>query len=208
MALFRTLETPRLCLREPRPADAEAVFAAYAGHAEVLRYLGWRSHASVEDTRRQLGYDTHRWLKHSAWVWMLAQREPGAPAFGQVELVPASYPAEESHALRLGYVMGEALRGQGLMSEAVHAVLVHAFDRLQPVWRIEALCDVDNPASARLLERVGMQREGRVRRGVVHPNLSAEPRDAWLYALTRGDPLPCPAAPASATPRAGAAQSR
>jgi [ribosomal protein S5]-alanine N-acetyltransferase len=191
----RQIDTPRLCLRDPRPADAPDMFAAYAGQAEVLRYLGWRPHASVADTARHIGFETHRWLKGSAWVWVMTMREPKVPAspasktspvFGQIELVPMSHPSEQAHHLRLGYMMAPAQRGQGLMTEALQALLPLAL--AQPgVWRVDALCDVDNPASAAVLARVGMQREGCLRRVVRHPLAADTPRDAWVYALTRDD---------------------
>jgi ribosomal-protein-alanine N-acetyltransferase len=50
------------------------------------------------------------------------------------------------------------------------------------VW---ATCDVDNVASARLLERVGMEREGVLRQWLVHPNLSEAPRDCLCYSIVK-----------------------
>jgi [ribosomal protein S5]-alanine N-acetyltransferase len=48
---------------------------------------------------------------------------------------------------------------------------------------------VDNVASARLLERVGMEREGVLRRWLVHPNLSEAPRDCLCYSRNERWPL-------------------
>jgi RimJ/RimL family protein N-acetyltransferase len=44
---------------------------------------------------------------------------------------------------------------------------------------------VENVASARVLEKVGMVREGVLRRYIVHPNIGPEPRDSIVYARTR-----------------------
>lgn len=195
MALPRLIDTPRLHLRDPRADDAQAAFDAYAGDPQVLRYLGWHPHASVQATRDQFSYDVHRWLKGSAWVWVMTRKAgDGAPpgqagcVFGQIELVPQSHPSDQAHHLRLGYLMARSHWGQGLMAEAVQAVLQAALE--QPaVWRLDALCDVDNHASAALLQRVGMVREGCLQRVVRHPNVSAVPRDAWVYARVR--PGPC-----------------
>ncbi len=46
-------------------------------------------------------------------------------------------------------------------------------------------CAVDNAASATVLEKSDLVREGRLRRYIVHPNVSDEPRDVYLYARTR-----------------------
>jgi len=53
------------------------------------------------------------------------------------------------------------------------------------IYRVWATCDVDNVASARLLERVGMEREGVLRRWLVHPNLSEAPRDCLCYSIVK-----------------------
>ncbi len=193
----RQIRTQRLLLREPRPADAEALFIEGLGSVEVLRHMGLRQHALVEQTRQQLSFDIQRWIKQSAWLWVVARPTPDQPdglALGQVELTPMSFPGGESHHLRLGYVLARPHWGQGYMSEAVRAVLQAAW-ALPAVWRVDALCDVDNAASLALLQRVGMQCEGRLGRVVQHPQAADTPRDAWLYALTRdassaGEPTP------------------
>jgi RimJ/RimL family protein N-acetyltransferase len=53
------------------------------------------------------------------------------------------------------------------------------------VYRVWAACDIDNIASARLLESVGMQLEGTLRRWLVHPNVSDSPRDCLCYAIVQ-----------------------
>ncbi|MDP9309700.1 MAG: GNAT family N-acetyltransferase, partial [Chloroflexota bacterium] len=84
----------------------------------------------------------------------------------------------------LGYVLMRAAWGQGLMPEATAAVMNWALAQPE-IFRVWALCDIENRASARVLEKVGMQREGLMGRGVLHPNISDEPRDCWLYAKVK-----------------------
>lgn len=219
MEMPRLIDTPRLLLRDMRPADAPDVYAAYGSDLAVLRYLGWDLHESVEDSRRLVGYNIHRRMEGTAWIWGMCQRAGHARAnrvFGQIELVPMSHPTDLAHHLRLGYLMATNHWGQGLMSEAARAVLEQAFE--EPcVWRVDALCDLDNHASANLLARIGMRREGCMRRAVMHPNVGSAPRDAWVYAMSRDDwemqlkrqAVPAAAAnPASAAARACAGQNR
>lgn len=181
MQMPAELETPRCLLRKPQPGDAHAAFAAYAGDPRVTRYLGWTPHESVSDTRRQISYDLFRWLKKSAWTWMVVLRESGQLA-GLVELAPA---IGQPHRARMGYLLGAAYWDRGLMSEAAGAVLREALSQPE-LFRVDAVCDVDNPASARVLEKIGMRFEGRLGRYILHPNLSPEPRDVLLFAATRG----------------------
>ncbi len=180
----RVITTARLMLRMPGPADAQRVFERYGRDERVVRYVNWRPHQTLTDSRNLVNFDIHRWLKGSAWVWMLAPVGSDSDVFGQVELLPMSYPSEAAHHLRLGYLMAASHWGQGYMQEAVAAVLDVAF-AMPGVWRVDALCDTDNAASIRLLERSGMQREGCMRRAVRHPNVSEEPRDVWVYARVR-----------------------
>ena len=84
----------------------------------------------------------------------------------------------------IGYVLARAYWGQGLMPEAVSAV-VSLILADASMYRVEAFCDIENTASARTLEKAGMLREGVMRRFIIHPSLSGEPRDCYLYALTK-----------------------
>jgi RimJ/RimL family protein N-acetyltransferase len=53
------------------------------------------------------------------------------------------------------------------------------------VHRVWATCDVDNPRSARVLEKAGLSREAVLRAWGVRPNVSPEPRDMFMYAKVR-----------------------
>lgn len=171
------LETPRLRLRPPALDDAEHVFKAYARDAEVTRYLLWRPHAHVDSVRQFLASHLAARAEGRVVSWMLtAPGEPGV--LGMVELRP------DGHRVEMGYVLARAYWGRGLMTEAVRTVVETAL--AQPdVYRVWAVCDVDNAASARVLEKAGLEREGRLCRWSVHPNVGPEPRDSWCYARVK-----------------------
>ena len=70
------------------------------------------------------------------------------------------------------------------MTEFLTEVAVWALS--QPsVFRISAVCDVENIGSARVLEKSGFVREGLLRRWLLHPNINDEPRDCYSYARVR-----------------------
>ena len=73
---------------------------------------------------------------------------------------------------------------RGLMTEALAEVARWAMGQPE-IWRIGAVCDTENLASARVMEKSGMIREGVLQRWMLHPNVSLEPRDCFSYALTR-----------------------
>jgi RimJ/RimL family protein N-acetyltransferase len=90
----------------------------------------------------------------------------------------------KGHMVNIGYVLARNQWGQGLMPEAVRALKAEALG-LPEIFRVEATCDVDNRASARVLEKSGFLLEGRLARFTVHPNLDVKPRDCLLYAACR-----------------------
>ncbi|HEV2121292.1 MAG TPA: GNAT family protein, partial [Chloroflexota bacterium] len=53
------------------------------------------------------------------------------------------------------------------------------------VHRVWATCDVENTASRRVLEKLGFELEGTLRRWAVHPNISPMPRDSHCYSRIR-----------------------
>ena len=171
------IDTARLHLRPPMLQDADAIFAAYCQDPEVCRYMMWTPHASVDDTRQFIDWCIGAWAGDAIFPYMLVRRD-GAQVIGMLDA--------RLHAQRLniGYVLARPHWGQGYAPEAVRAVTDLALQ--QPgLFRVEATCDVDNHPSARALEKSGFAREGRLARHTVHPNLSAEPRDCWMYAQTR-----------------------
>ena len=172
-----TIETRRLRLRSPVIEDAETIFTTYAQDAEVTRYLTFRPHQTPNDTREFLRRCAAGWAGDGPFTWIITVREDGRLA-GAIDIRP------QGSRVELGYVLGRADWGRGFMTEVVRAVSDWAL--AQPdVHRVWAVCDVDNRASARVLEKVGMLREGRLRRWSVHPNVSATPRDCWCYALVK-----------------------
>jgi RimJ/RimL family protein N-acetyltransferase len=84
----------------------------------------------------------------------------------------------------IGYVLARAYWGRGYVPEAARSVVDWGLSQ-DGIFRVWALCDVDNLASARVLEKIGMSREGTLRRWMLHPNLSDEPRDAYCFSVVK-----------------------
>ncbi len=172
-----TFETQRLILRPPVLTDADAIFARYGQDPEVSRYMPWRPHADTGDTQAFLSSCLERWGTGSGFPWALIRKEDHH-LIGMIELGIGGHRAD------IGYVLARAYWGQGYMTEAVRVVVDWAL-RQPGIYRVWAVCDVENVASARVLEKVGMHREGVLRRWSTHPNRSTEPRDSYSYAITK-----------------------
>jgi RimJ/RimL family protein N-acetyltransferase len=70
------------------------------------------------------------------------------------------------------------------MTEALIEV-VHWALRQPAIFRIGAVCDVENIGSARVMEKARLLREGVLRRWLVHPNIRDKSRDCFSYARVR-----------------------
>lgn len=81
----------------------------------------------------------------------------------------------------IGFGIVQAMWGQGYMTEACEAVVEYGFSDMG-LRRVEARCQITNPASARVLEKIGMKREAVVRDRV---HSKAPEEDFWLYAIER-----------------------
>ena len=172
-----TVETLRLLLRRPVPSDAEAIFQAYAQDREVTRYLVWVPHSSIETTQKFIAFCQDRWTSAVAFPYVITGKQDGQ-LLGMIEVRPNGHRAD------FGYVLAREYWGNGFMPEAI-AALAGITLRMPAIYRMEATCDVENKASARALEKAGFSREGLLRRYMIHPNISPEPRDSFLYALTK-----------------------
>lgn len=168
--------TSRLLLRKPRPEDASAIFTAYAQDPEVTRYLAFRPHQDLNETHQAVARFLDGWRTGKSYCWLIFRRDEG-------ELIGA-IAAREDQGINLGYLIARPYWRRGFMSEAIAAIVDWAF--AQPsVFRVWAVCDLENEASARVLERSGFHQEGILRRWSLHPNVSDIPRDCYCYARTR-----------------------
>ena len=178
MMLPELIQTQRLTMRAPCKDDAAPVFEAYTQDPEVARYMVWRPHRSIEETEAFIAYCMQGWADGLRRPYVLTRRGDEASPIGMVEarMLP--------HGIDLGYVLQRQYWGSGFMSEAIVAVTEAAL-RLAACFRVQATCDTENQSSARVLEKAGFVREGRLGRHLVLPNLGAEPRASFMYARCR-----------------------
>jgi len=170
-------ETRRLLLQPATRADAAVAFESYTANPAVSRYMTWRPHRSVAESEQFLRRCEDVWERREAFPWSLWLKADRSFA-GVLEA------RVKAHAVNIGYVLVPRLWRQGLMSEAVSGLIDWALAQPE-IFRVWAVCDVDNVASARLLASVGMQLEGTLRRWLVHPNLGDSPRDCLCFAIVK-----------------------
>jgi ribosomal-protein-alanine N-acetyltransferase len=157
-APFPTLHTQRLVLREIVHADAPTLLAVHSD-TQHMRWFGTDPLADLDAARKLVDTFAGWRLQANPGVrWGLELR--GTPG-----LVGSCGLFGWNRAWRrclLGYELARGHTGQGLMHEALQAVLGWGFDSMK-LHRIEALVHPDNAPSLAVLARLGFVQEGRLR---------------------------------------------
>lgn len=171
------IETDRLVLRKPRMDDAPAIFAGWTQDPEVTRYLTWRPHRRLGQTESFLQSCLAAWASGTRFPYVITLKENG-------QIVGMIDPRLEGSKVGVGYGLARSHWGKGYMTEATRAVIDWAFQQPE-IDRVYATTDVENVGSRRVMNKAGMRCEGILRKYIVHPNISDEPRDSYMYAIVK-----------------------
>ena len=168
------MQTERLVLRRPVPADAEAIFARYSSDPEVTRFLGWPRHSDLRETVGFIQFSDHEWRNWSAGPYLIESRATGALLGG------TGLSFETPSRASTGYVLARDAWGQGYATEALRAMVGIACRTA--LYRLYALCHPEHVPSQRVLEKCGFVREALLRRYTEFPNYRrGEPGDVLCY---------------------------
>ena len=147
------LFTQRLTIRPFTQGDA-AFILELVNDADWLRFIGDKHVKTIDDAQRYLrDGPLAMFAKHGVALCRVERRSDGA-ALGMCGLIKR----DTLDDIDLGFAFLPAARGQGYAREAAAAVLEHGLATLA-LKRIVAITDIDNAASARVLEGVGLHFE-------------------------------------------------
>ncbi len=155
-----TIRTDRLLLRPFRPEDAAAL-AEYRSDPEVARYQSWSTPFPVAAAERLIAEMQGRTrARPGEWNQIAIEHAESRNLVGDCAL---RILAEDWRQASIGFTLARGHWGQGFATEAVGALLGAMFAGgsigNEGLHRVTAVCDVQNAASHRVLERVGMRRE-------------------------------------------------
>ena len=146
------IQSARLTLREFQAADFDAVHS-YGSDLEVVRYMPWGPN-SEDETRAFLERAQSYAAADPRTGYELAVIQTTTDhLIGGIGL-----DVDQQQAV-LGYCFARPAWGHGFATEAARLILGFGFETLN-IHRVRAGCDSENAASARVLEKVGMRREG------------------------------------------------
>lgn len=168
-----TLTTPRLVLRQIRADDAAALFPVLSDPV-VMNWWSSGPHRSLAETADYVASNAAEGEGVACWAITLGDDV----ALGWVILIDGKSDVKE-----IGYILRRDQWGSGLAREAVARVIDYGFGDLR-LRRIFADTDPENGGSIALLERLGFEREGRLR-GEWETHIGI--RDSLIYGLLRDE---------------------
>lgn len=172
------LNTPRLIVRPMRMRDAADLYE-YSKDPEVAQHVLWEAHQSIHQTRSYIRYVLKQYRNGAPGSFCIQEKATGKVigTIGFMWLHP------ENRACEVGYSLSHRHWNRGYMTEALIAVIDFAFEMLR-VNRVEAQHETDNPASGRVMVKVGMQKEGTLRARLYNKGRFV---DVDLYAILYKD---------------------
>ncbi|XP_062214350.1 uncharacterized protein LOC133915268 [Phragmites australis] len=176
--------------REARPAvevtlrrfdlsDVDAMMA-WASDPQVAAVCRWDAYESTEPLLAFIRDVVlpHPWFR----AICLSGGDSESRPIGAVSVTPTGDPCRAE----LGYVLARAHWGKGVATAAVKRTVATVFGEVEGLERLEALVDVANPASQRVLEKAGFSREAVLRKyGFVKGTV----KDMVMFSFIDTDPL-------------------
>ncbi|WP_226579854.1 GNAT family N-acetyltransferase [Halobacillus litoralis] len=165
----------RLYLREMEEKDWEAIHT-YASIPDVCRYQPWgpNSERETKEYVKQIIADKGK-EERTRYVWAVVEEEGHQLiGVGELNIIDVYHATGE-----ISYILHPDYWGRGLGTDIASRLIAHGFQYLA-LHRIEATCDPRNKASMRVLEKNGMQKEGRMRG---HLRMEQGWRDSYLYSV-------------------------
>ena len=175
-----TLHTPRLTLRPMTASDTDGVTKMISdSRREFARWFGWANSSTRPAVKEYIQSSEEAMAVGSAWHYVIllwSGRLVGRVGLNAIDHANAS--------AELGYMLRTDAEGNGIMTEAAHGLLTHAFGPGR-LHRVTAFVDCENERSRRVLARLGFQQEGTVRHMSRHPERGWRDHDS--YGLLEGE---------------------
>ena len=174
-----TLETERLTLRRFTVDDAEDMYRNLCSDNRVNKFLTWDLHKSIDETIELMKTFEKRYENPARYCWAIVLKESNEV----IGTIAAPTVKERIEAVEITYAIAFPFWGKGITAEGLKAVMAYLFKEVG-VNRIEAGHDLNNPNSGKVMEKVGMQKEGVLRQaGRNNQGLF----DLVMYSILRSD---------------------
>ena len=155
------IETQRLILRRFISEDYLPMYNNWASDPDVSKFLTWPTHTDTDVSRNVVNDWVNSYEKDNYYQWAITLKGAENNPFGSISVV---FTDENTLTFEIGYCIGKKYWHQGITSEALAAVIDFLFENTD-VNRIEAIHDINNPNSGKVMQKCGMIYEGTHRQG-------------------------------------------
>lgn len=176
------IETDRLLLRKFEMKDAQSVFDHWLSDERITDNRINPSHKSVSETIERVHKIVSQYGSEEFCYWGIELKETGE-LIGEIDLYDFDSTTENCE---VSYSIGYKWWNQGYGTEALRAVVEFGF-RTMNIHKISAAHNTDNPASGRIMSKVGMEKEGIIRHMI--RNAKNQYKDCAVYGLLQEDYL-------------------
>lgn len=152
------LETERLILRQFTLNDAQQAIDNWMSREQVTRYMTWQPYQNTDDVKAYIQSVIAAYENPDTYYWAIEEKSVGQ-VIGSISVIWLN---EEVASAEIGYCLGDAFWGKGIMPEALGEIIRFLFEEVG-MNRIQATHDVRNPNSGRVMEKCGMRYEGTMR---------------------------------------------
>lgn len=154
-----TLVTERLLLQPATLADADIIWP-HVSNPEISRHMSWEPHVDMAQTRAFLISIEEAAAAGRSHTWTIRDRSTKelCGIFSLIAIL-RTHRSLSYHRAELAYWCVPSWQGKGIMTEAGHAVIDHAFSQLG-LNRLVVAHHLENPASQRLIQRLGFSQIG------------------------------------------------
>lgn len=176
------IETERLILRRFEYTDAQSVFDHWLSDERVTDNRIRPAHKDVSETVERVLKIVNDYANSEFCYWGIELKDNGE-LIGEIDLYDFDSATDNCE---VSYSIGPNWWNQGYGTEALRAVIDFAF-RSMNVHKIAAAHNTDNPASGKIMQKVGMEQEGVIRHMI--RNAKKQYKDCAIYGIFKEEYL-------------------
>ncbi|WP_028329209.1 GNAT family N-acetyltransferase [Brachyspira alvinipulli] len=169
------LESARLLLRKFKIEDAYNMYNNWANDDEVTKYLTWKTHSGIEESRQIINEWIAQYDNNNFYQWAIVLKENNL-LIGSIAAVDIN---DNADIISIGYCISKKYWHKGITSEAFSILIKFFFEEVK-ANRIDAKHNINNPNSGKVMLKCGLKKEG-ILRSIYKDNTGLA--DAAIYSI-------------------------
>ena len=172
---MKNLETKRLNLRKLNLSDCDSIYNFILNKKDELYFLDWPYCENLEQSKAFLKKFINKY-KDNYYFWVIEEKT----AKNFIGCILTSNIVKEKRLAEIEYVTNPKFRNKGYMTEALKVVVEYLLKECN-FYRVEAVCNVENAPSSKVMQKSGMKLEGTLRGRALNLNEEGNPGDLYIY---------------------------